>query len=124
MQTITAGNLVVPRSIAFEQLDPVTSVEDEITVTEFNLEQNYPNPFNPSTKIRFIIPSDVKRETSKMSLVVYDVLGNKVVTLFNEEKAAGNYEVDFNAEELTSGIYFYKLTAGSFSITKKMILLK
>jgi len=88
------------------------------------LEQNYPNPFNPSTKIRFIIPSDVKRETSKMSLVVYDVLGNKVVTLFNEEKAAGNYEVDFNAEELTSGIYFYKLTAGSFSITKKMILLK
>ena len=128
MQTITTGNLQVPRSIAFEQLDPVTSVEDEIAVTEFKLEQNYPNPFNPSTKIKFTISSNVKRETSNVSLKVYDVLGNEVATLVNEEKAAGIYEVSFsaagNAYTLTSGIYFYQLTAGSFSITKKMILLK
>jgi len=71
----------------------------------------------------------VKRETSNVSLKVYDVLGNEVATLVNEEKAAGIYEVSFsaavgNAYTLTSGIYFYNLTAGSFSITKKMILLK
>jgi len=118
----------VPRSIAFEQFDAVTSVDDKFTIAEFELDQNYPNPFNPSTKIRFIIPSNVKRETSNIALKIYDVLGNEVTTLINKEMQPGNYEVEFSATgiatELPSGIYFYQLRAGNFVDTKKMILLK
>ena len=87
--------------------------------TKFVLEQNYPNPFNPTTKINFSIP-----EVQQVQLKVYDVLGNEVATLVNEEKAPGTYEVQFNASNLTSGIYFYTLKAGSFSETKKLMLLK
>jgi hypothetical protein len=83
------------------------------------LEQNYPNPFNPITKIKYQIP-----ELSFVTLKVIDVLGNEVETLVNEEKPIGNYEVEFNGYELTSGIYFYRLQAGFFVETKKMILLK
>jgi len=71
--------------------------------------QNYPNPFNPGTKIKFTIP-----QTGFTSLKVYDVLGNKVTTLVNEEKPAGEYEVEFSGNELTSGVYFYQLKAGNF----------
>ncbi|MCH7516620.1 MAG: T9SS type A sorting domain-containing protein [Bacteroidetes bacterium] len=124
VQTITSGNLQVPRSIAFKHLKPVTSVEDEITVAEFELDQNYPNPFNPTTKIKFTIQSDVRREMLNVSLKVYDVLGNEIVILVNEEKPSGSYEVEFSGAELPSGIYFYKLDAGNFSDTKKMMLLK
>jgi hypothetical protein len=85
----------------------------------FYLEQNYANPFNPSTIISFRIA-----ETGFTSLKVYDVLGNEIVTLANEEKPAGEYEVEFNANRLTSGIYFYQLKAGSFIETKKMVLLR
>ncbi len=104
-----------------------TDVKDNYaTVNSFKLEQNYPNPFNPSTKIKYTIPgvtvSGVKG--SKVQLKVFDVLGNEIATLVNEEKPAGSYEVEFNASNLSSGIYFYKLTAGSFSETKKMILLR
>ena len=86
---------------------------------EFSLEQNYPNPFNPSTSIQYRVSS-----ISNVSLKVYDVLGNEVATLVNEEKPAGSYEVKFDAAGLSSGIYFYKLQTGSFVETKKMILLK
>ncbi|MCH7964551.1 MAG: lamin tail domain-containing protein [Bacteroidetes bacterium] len=86
---------------------------------EFELSQNFPNPFNPSTKINYQIP-----KLSLVTLKVYDVLGNEVATLVNEEKSAGNYEVEFNATTLPSGIYFYKLQAGSFVETKKMVLMK
>jgi hypothetical protein len=103
---------------------PTSSGDDAVTVTKFELEQNYPNPFNPSTKIKFTIPSNVKRETSNVSLKVYDVLGNVVATLVNEEKPAGNYEIEFKASNLSSGIYYYRLVTGSFTDTKKMILLK
>ncbi|MBK9096685.1 MAG: T9SS type A sorting domain-containing protein [bacterium] len=85
----------------------------------YTLSQNYPNPFNPSTVISYRLPV-----TSNVSLKVYDVLGNEIATLVNEEKPAGEYEVEFNAAKLPSGIYFYKLEAGSFSETKKMILMK
>jgi len=106
----------------------VVSVETEETIpTTFSLKQNYPNPFNPSTKIRFTIPSVIASEVKQsqfVSLKVYDVLGNEVTTLVNEDKPAGNYEVNFDARGLTSGIYFYKLSAGSFSQTKKMLLIK
>jgi len=92
---------------------------NESAITQYILEQNYPNPFNPSTTIKYSIPT-----SSFAQLKVYDVLGNEVATLVNEGKHAGTYEVKFNAEVLTSGMYFYKLNAGSFISTKKMLLLK
>ena len=86
---------------------------------EFILEQNYPNPFNPSTSIQYAISS-----RQLVSLKVYDVLGNEVATLVNEEKGQGVYDITFNAIGLSSGIYFYKLQAGNFVETKKMTLLR
>ena len=77
------------------------------------------NPFNPTTTIKYQIP-----ELSFVTLKVYDVLGNEIATLVYEEKPVGSYEVDFNAIGLPSGIYFYKLQAGSFVETKKMVLMK
>ncbi len=90
----------------------------------FSLEQNYPNPYNPSTTIRYEIP-----EQSFVTIKVYDVLGNEIATLVNEEKPAGSYEVEFNiysdeGQNLVSGVYFYKLQVGNFIQTKKMVLLK
>lgn len=114
--------------------DDVVSVKDgsennNLVADNFILMQNYPNPFNPVTKIRFTIPSNVKRETSNVSLIVYDVLGNEVATLVNEELSPGEYEFKFGSHyresgNLPSGIYFYQLKEGSFIQTKKMILLK
>ncbi|MBK7500085.1 MAG: T9SS type A sorting domain-containing protein [Ignavibacteriales bacterium] len=98
------------------------SVEDDNTLqtpVSFNLYQNYPNPFNPNTKI--IWQSSV---SSHQTLKVYDVLGNEVATLVDEYRNAGSYEINFNASSLSSGIYFYKFTAGSFVDSKKMILLR
>jgi len=86
---------------------------------EFTLFQNHPNPFNPNTVISYSLPSD-----SKVKLIVYNTLGQKVKILENEFKNAGNYSVTFNASELPSGIYFYKLETGQFSQIKKMILIK
>ncbi|NNG27115.1 MAG: T9SS type A sorting domain-containing protein, partial [Ignavibacteriaceae bacterium] len=98
-----------------------TSVHESQTNLPDNyfLYQNYPNPFNPSTKIKYQIP-----ELSFITLKVYDVLGNEIVTLTNEEKLAGSYGIEFNAANLPSGIYFYRLQAGSFVGTKKMVLLR
>ncbi len=99
----------------------------------FRLEQNYPNPFNPTTKIEYRIPLSpplLKGESEAggfITLKIYDVLGNEVATLVNEESAtggAGSYEVEFNGTGLPSGIYFYKLQARDFVETKKMMLLK
>ena len=98
----------------------VTAVENEYPLpNKFSLEQNYPNPFNPSTSIQYAI--DGRRF---VSLKVFDVLGNEVATLVKEEKPTGVYEVNFNATQLSSGIYFYTLKAGSFIETKKLILMK
>jgi len=87
--------------------------------TQYSLSQNYPNPFNPSTTINFSVLS-----SGFVTLKVFDVLGNEIVTLVNEEKSAGVYNVDFNAANLPSGTYFYKLNAGAFIESKKMILIK
>ncbi|GBD87649.1 LVIVD repeat protein [bacterium BMS3Abin03] len=108
------------------QNDFVVGVNDEKNPTpaSFKLFQNYPNPFNPSTKIKFTIPNVGTSLMKFVQLNVYDVLGNEVATLVNEYKPAGEYEVEFNAENLPSGIYFYQLRAGSFIQTKKMILIK
>ena len=115
--------------------NPVT-VEDEISPVQFCLSQNYPNPFNPSTTINYTIQSSViaggTKRSQLVTLKVYDVLGNEISTLVNEEKSTGTYHVNFNAVHLTSGIYFYKLQAGDpstgsgqgFVETKKMVLLK
>jgi len=108
-------------------------IEVEVGIpTEFSLEQNYPNPFNPTTIIRFSIPAVETGHASSVQLIIYDVLGNEVAILINEEKETGIYEVEFDATSITSGIYFYRLTAGdpstssgqSFTATKKMIILK
>ncbi len=93
--------------------------EDNISIKTFELEQNYPNPFNPSTTIKFQVPKN-----SFVSLKVYDVLGREVATLINGNKKAGQYNIKFDASKFSSGIYFYKLQAGDFVSTKKMILLK
>lgn len=101
------------------QFSFTVDVEDEYKEVYFNLTQNFPNPFNPSTKIKYTILN-----AGNVSLIVYDALGKEIATLVNEEKPTGKYEVEFNAANLTSGIYFYQLKAGSFVETKKMILLK
>ena len=86
----------------------------------YSLEQNYPNPFNPSTIISYSVPS-----TSLVTIKVYDVLGREILTLVNENKSAGNYSVQFNASsKFPSGVYFYRMQAGSFVQTKKLILMK
>jgi len=101
--------------------DFVTDVNDitQTLPTAYFLEQNYPNPFNPSTKINFSIP-----ESGFVTMKIYNSIGEEIGTLLNEDKSAGTYEVDFVAEGLTSGIYFYSITTGNFTQTKKMILMK
>jgi photosystem II stability/assembly factor-like uncharacterized protein len=104
-----------------------SGIKDESNLVEsYQLFQNYPNPFNPSTKIKYTIPSVISTGERNLfvTLKVYDVLGNEVATLVNEEKPAGAYEVVFNAENLPSGIYFYRLVSGKYTETKKMILLR
>jgi photosystem II stability/assembly factor-like uncharacterized protein len=103
---------------------PLSEVTNVQTITndvpqQFSLSQNFPNPFNPSTSIHFSVPS-----SEFVTLKVFDVLGDEVATLINEEKPEGTYEAVFNAANLTSGIYFYELKAGEFIQTKKMILMK
>jgi len=85
----------------------------------FDLFQNYPNPFNPSTNIKFAIP-----QAENVKMVIFDILGREVTTLVNELRQAGNYVVDFNASALSSGVYFYRIDAGNFTQTKKMLLVK
>ena len=106
--------------------------------TEYKLEQNYPNPFNPSTKIRYSIPNVSLRQAQGdnfTTLKVYDILGNEVTTLVNEQKEPGYYEVEFSAtggashlpagrQGFASGVYIYRLQSGSYVSTKKMIVLK
>jgi hypothetical protein len=100
----------------------ITSVKEENLSnisSEFTISQNYPNPFNPTTTIKYSV--------SKQSIVaikVYDVLGREIETLVNDEKSTGNYKVEFDASKLTSGIYFYRMQAGDFVETKKIILMK
>jgi photosystem II stability/assembly factor-like uncharacterized protein len=98
----------------------VVSVKDDIDqLTVFNLGQNYPNPFNPSTRISWRSPV-----SGWQTLKLFDVLGNEVATLVDEYKPAGVYEVEFIADKLSSGVYFYNLQAGDFTETKKMLLIR
>ncbi|MCF6268307.1 MAG: T9SS type A sorting domain-containing protein [Melioribacteraceae bacterium] len=99
----------------------ITAVEDETTAlpTEFSLSQNYPNPFNPSTKIEYTLSNN-----AQVTLTVYNIVGEKVATLVNEYKNAGAYTVNFNASQLSSGVYFYEIKADAIRLVKKMSLLK
>jgi len=90
-----------------------------ITPDEYNLAQNYPNPFNPTTTITFTLPKQ-----DLVVLKVYNILGQEVATLINEVRNAGRYSKIFDASQLPSGVYIYKLTAGSFTESRKMILLR
>ena len=97
----------------------VKSIENEILPGEFKLEQNYPDPFNPSTKIRWQTPIGIQQ-----TLKIYDILGNEIATLVDEYKSAGSYEIEWDASNRSSGVYFYQLKTNTFIETKKMILLK
>ena len=93
--------------------------DDDLLPTEFLLSQNYPNPFNPSTKLSYSIT-----QSGLVTIKVFDLLGIEIETLVNEEKPVGTYELNWNAANLPSGVYFYRLQAGDFIQTRKMILLK
>lgn len=105
----------------------ITPVSTEIP-QQFKLEQNYPNPFNPVTKIKFDIPPAIQSKGLSRALgillQVFNLLGREVSTLVNEELKPGTYEVDWNAVNYPSGVYYYKLTIGEFSETKKAVLIK
>ncbi|RJP60167.1 MAG: T9SS C-terminal target domain-containing protein [Ignavibacteriales bacterium] len=99
----------------------IVSVDNEHkeVVNEFSLSQNYPNPFNPTSKIKYQIA-----KLGKVELKVYDILGREITTLVNDIKAPGIYEVTFNASQLASGVYFYRLISSDFVQTKKMMVIK
>ena len=119
------GNVVeLPQLYGDEAQNTINKIMNEngeelSTVNTYGLEQNYPNPFNPSTRIKFSIP-----QSEFVSLKVYDILGNEVSTLVNEQRAPGAYEVTFDAGNLASGVYVYTLTAGDFVQTRKLMLMK
>ncbi len=115
-----AGNLLTPNAVVIRENNSVlVSGSGNSRINDYKLKQNFPNPFNPSTIISFSIPN-----SGFTQLKIYDMLGNEIKTLISEDKTAGNYNVEFNAEKLSNGIYFYRLVSGKFSETKKMILLK
>ncbi len=101
----------------------LATIVDVSLPTNFSLSQNYPNPFNPTTKIDFDLPLD-----SQVNIVLYDMTGREVKTLVNESKTAGYYTVQFNASDLSSGVYFYRIitmsSAKDYVMTKKMMLVK
>ncbi|AFN73778.1 5'-nucleotidase domain-containing protein [Melioribacter roseus P3M-2] len=99
--------------------DVQTDVPILSSPTDFSLSQNYPNPFNPTTKIKYSVP-----KKSFVNITVYDILGREIITLVNEEKTPGNYEVEFDGGNLSNGIYLYRMQSGEFSEIKKLILLK
>jgi hypothetical protein len=104
---------------AIARFTPTGVKETNEMPVSFSLSQNYPNPFNPSTEIKFSVPYG-----SNVNLTIYDILGNRVVTLINGYYAQGTYKVRWNAQSFASGIYLYKIEAASFIMIKKMVLLK
>lgn len=120
MQAGTLRNPDIRSTVDLTAIVNPTSLETENTlVTDYYLAQNFPNPFNPSTKINFGL-----KKSSNVEINVYNILGNKVATLVNEFKPAGNHSVLFNAKNLSSGIYFYKIVTNEFVQTRKMLMLK
>jgi len=98
----------------------VTTVQNQEKLpSQFQLSQNYPNPFNPITIINYFLPTD-----EKVVIKIYDILGKEIAELVNEFKTAGKYSVEFNGSSLASGIYFYRIEAGKFTQTKKLVFTK
>jgi hypothetical protein len=133
--TLVGGGIYFLPGLQSKIIADITEVNDDYSVPiEFNLFQNYPNPFNPSTKIRFVISDVGPGFGLSTSLKVYDILGNEIITLVNKYLPVGEYEFTFSAiggsasggdaSELSSGVYFYQLKAGSFVVTKKMVLIR
>ena len=120
MLVSTAGSGV------FRSVDPVIGINQISNnfPADYILYQNFPNPFNPSTKIKFDVPSVVKHQRTEVSIVVYDLIGREVVKLVNETLETGRYEVEFDGSDLPSGIYLYRFTAGNFTETKRMVLVR
>jgi hypothetical protein len=128
------NGIISTDGVAWRIVGPVSVENEDQIPTEYSLSQNYPNPFNPTTKIKYSISAVGTLRATSVQLKVYDILGNEVATLVNEEKSAGNFEVDFSATggttsdrnetHLSSGIYFYRLQSGNFVQSKKMMLLK
>ena len=116
----TSTLFVSPPFAYIQSIESTTGITDRSsTPTKFDLSQNYPNPFNPTTSINYAIP-----EAAIVIIKIYDALGREVTTLVNEYKPAGNYRVQFNASKLVSGVYFYRMEAGLYTQTKKLLLLK
>jgi hypothetical protein len=108
-----------------EKFGELTDIEETANIPHaFELSQNYPNPFNPTTTIEYSVPVKVNSESSMVKLIIYDILGREVAELVDGYKSAGRYKVSFNAEALTSGVYFYTLKAGNYVESKKMIVVK
>lgn len=113
-------NVLTDNPIVYTTFDiDVVSADNTPVVNSFELGQNYPNPFNPSTRITYSVA-----ERTNVSIKVFDMLGKEVATLVNEVKDAGSYDVNFNASNLSSGMYVYTITAGNFTASKKMMLMK
>jgi hypothetical protein len=110
---------VVKRALAWINTTNGVAEGEPQVPSQFALSQNYPNPFNPSTTIKFELP-----RTSQVNLTVYDILGREVSVLVNERREAGVHEVKFDGSNLASGVYLYRLQAGAFVSTKKLVLLK
>lgn len=116
-----SGNISKKIGFWYETEEIVTAIEHVVKdiPSDYRLLQNYPNPFNPSTQIRFAIP-----EQAHVHLSVYNMLGQQVTTLVNENRCAGRYEVSFDASSLSSGLYLYRLQAGDFVKSRQMMLVK
>ncbi len=129
----TAFDLVIINALLYFDPSIVAVKDEQVLPIKFSLEQNYPNPFNPSTKIKYAVPtsplnpSPYQGEGNRerlITLTIYDILGNEIATLVNEQKSPGVYEVEWNAGNQPSGVYFYRVQTEGFSKTMKMMLLK
>lgn len=127
-RVVTGSNTQYSREITVNRVTGIEQ-ENDLSLNDFTLYQNYPNPFNPATKIRYTVPDIKSRGTegARVQIKVYDLLGKEVLTIVDEFKPEGSYEVDFGGNlinKITSGVYFYQLRAGNFVQTKKMTLIK
>ncbi len=103
----------------FDEISTISEYDKKIIPMVIKLSQNYPNPFNPSTSIEFYLP-----KAENVTIEVYNTLGQRVETLLDKHMQAGKHKVEFNAQNLSSGIYYYKIEAGEFQDVKKMVLLR
>jgi hypothetical protein len=120
------NNARTPLDLVYE-IDPSVVLpvdEDKLLPSAISLDQNYPNPFNPSTTIKYQILKQVRDDNLNVQLKIYDVLGSEVASLVSQKQKTGNYEIEWNAANLPSGVFFYQLSFGNYVETKKMILLR